>query len=104
MKSILKTIKFFQQESSYKVLDRQIDCTLIKDCQSWWPRLISQPQKPPWLKIDFDKWRSEETEDDENDRRDVRNDYPDMYDKLHREEFGYKKGGICLFHIKTLIY
>lgn len=27
-----------------------------------------------------------------NDMRDVRQDYPNMYDRLHKEEFGYRKG------------
>lgn len=54
--------------------------------------MTSQPQKPPWLKIDFDKWKSEDMDDNEYEKRDVCSDYPDMYDKLHKEEFGYRKG------------
>lgn len=79
------------EESSYKILDRQVDFTLRKKSSGWWPRITSQPQKPPWLKIDFDKWKSEDVDDNEDDKRDVCQDYPDMYDKLHKEEFGYRK-------------
>ncbi|XP_070168391.1 very-long-chain (3R)-3-hydroxyacyl-CoA dehydratase-like isoform X2 [Polyergus mexicanus] len=78
-------------ESNYKVIDRQIDFVLKKKCSSWWPRLISQPQKPSWLKIDFDKWKSEDVDDNDDEKRNICNDYPDMYDKLHKEEFGYRK-------------
>ncbi|XP_043494054.1 very-long-chain (3R)-3-hydroxyacyl-CoA dehydratase [Polistes fuscatus] len=78
-------------ESNYKVIDRQIDFTLKKKYGGWWPRLTGQPQKPPWLKIDFDKWKSEDMDDNEYEKRDVCNDYPDMYDKLHKEELGYRK-------------
>lgn len=78
------------EESSYKIIDWQIDFTLRKKSAAWWPRLTSQPQKPPWLKIDFDKWKSEDP-DDEDEKRDIRQDYPDMYDKLHKQEFGYRK-------------
>ncbi|KAL6437588.1 hypothetical protein ACFW04_004192 [Cataglyphis niger] len=78
-------------ESNYKVIDRQIDFVLKKKCSSWWPRLISQPQKPSWLKIDFDKWKSEDMDDNDDEKRDICNDYPDMFDKLHKEEFGYRK-------------
>lgn len=78
-------------ESSYKVIDRQVDFILKKKSSSWWPRLTSQPQKPSWLKIDFDKWKSEDMDDNDDEKRDIRNDYPDMYDKLHKEEFGYRK-------------
>ena len=58
----------------------------------WWPRVTAAPTKPAWLKIDFDKWKSEDMDDEEEEIRDVRQDYPDMYDKLHKEEFGYRKG------------
>ncbi|XP_043263310.1 very-long-chain (3R)-3-hydroxyacyl-CoA dehydratase-like isoform X2 [Colletes gigas] len=79
------------EESDYKVIDRQIDVTLKKNCPAWWPRLISQPQKPSWLKIDFTKWTSQDFEDNDDEKRDICNDYPGTYDKLHQEEFGYKK-------------
>ncbi|XP_006620732.1 very-long-chain (3R)-3-hydroxyacyl-CoA dehydratase isoform X1 [Apis dorsata] len=79
------------EESNYKVTARQVDFILGKKCSAWWPRLTSQPQKPSWLKIDFDKWTSEDLNDNEEEKRDVCSDYPDMYDKLHKEEFGYRK-------------
>ncbi|CAL7937362.1 unnamed protein product [Xylocopa violacea] len=79
------------EESNFKVINRQVDFTLWKKCPGWWPRLTSQPQKPSWLKIDFDKWTSEDLEDNEDDTRDICNDYPGVYDKLHKEEFGYRK-------------
>jgi len=78
-------------ESSYKVVDREVDFILKKKCNGWWPRLTSQPQKPSWLKIDFDKWKSEDMDDNEDEKRDILNDYPDMFDKLHKEELGYRK-------------
>ncbi|XP_066592012.1 very-long-chain (3R)-3-hydroxyacyl-CoA dehydratase [Prorops nasuta] len=79
------------ETSSYKVNGRQIDFILKKATSGWWPRLTSQPQKPHWLKIDFDKWKSEDLDDDEEELRDIHNDYPDTYDKLQTEEFGYRK-------------
>ncbi|XP_015601458.1 very-long-chain (3R)-3-hydroxyacyl-CoA dehydratase isoform X2 [Cephus cinctus] len=79
------------EESYYKVIDRQVDIVLHKQCNAWWPRLTSQPQKPPWLKIDFDKWRSQDMDDNEEEKRDVCQDYPDTYDWLQKEELGYRK-------------
>lgn len=79
------------EESNYKVVNRQIDFILRKKYPAWWPRLTGQPQKPTWLKIDFDKWTSEDLEDNEDEKRDICNDYPGMYDRLHKEEFGYRK-------------
>ncbi|XP_043277959.1 very-long-chain (3R)-3-hydroxyacyl-CoA dehydratase isoform X2 [Venturia canescens] len=78
------------KESSYKIMDRQVDFVLRKRVCGWWPRLTVTPAKPAWLKIDFDRWKSEDM-DDEEEKRDIRQDYPDMYDKLHKEEFGYRK-------------
>uniref|UniRef100_U5ENU0 Very-long-chain (3R)-3-hydroxyacyl-CoA dehydratase n=1 Tax=Corethrella appendiculata TaxID=1370023 RepID=U5ENU0_9DIPT len=82
--------------SSYKVVDSKVDFIIKKAEKNWWPRLISQPQKPHWLKIDFDRWRSEDDLDlDDDDKeamaRDITKDYPDMYDKLHKQEYGYRK-------------
>lgn len=54
--------------------------------------MTSTPQKPIWLKVDFDRWQSEEDLGDDSEVRDVREDYPHVYDQLQKEERGYKKG------------
>lgn len=73
-----------------KVSDNSINITLSKAVSNWWPRLISTPQKPLWLKIDFDKWQSEDDMLDDN-VTDVRDDYPDVYKNLMKKELGYLK-------------
>ncbi|CAH1173711.1 unnamed protein product [Phaedon cochleariae] len=73
-----------------KITDQKVDLTLTKAEKCWWPRLTSQPQKPAWLKIDFDKWQSEDDLIDE-EVRDIRQDYPDLYNMLQKEEFGFRK-------------
>lgn len=76
-----------------KVTDNKVDLLICKVGSSWWPRLTAQPQKPVWLKIDFDRWQSEEDVlDDDEEGRDIRDDYPDLYDRLQKEEMGYRKG------------
>ncbi|XP_022900621.1 very-long-chain (3R)-3-hydroxyacyl-CoA dehydratase isoform X2 [Onthophagus taurus] len=77
------------KDYTMKIHDSKVDFNLVKTEEGFWPRLISQPQKPAWLKIDFDKWQSEEDLNDEV--RDIRDDYPDIYEKLQKEEQGYKK-------------
>lgn len=67
--------------------------TLIKAEKGWWPRLTSRPQKPAWLKIDFDRWQSEDDLIDEV-VGDIRQDYPDLYKSLQKEEMGYIKGNM----------
>lgn len=79
------------EESQYRVVDRQVDFTLKKEKNNWWPRLTNQPQKPVWLKIDFDRWKSEDDVDEENEKRNIMNDYPNMYNTLRKEELGYRK-------------
>jgi hypothetical protein len=44
------------------------------------------------FQIDFDKWKSEEDFDEEEERRDVRKDFPEIYKNLQKEELGYRKG------------
>lgn len=78
------------KDSIYKLNDNHVNFTLVKVEKGWWPRLTSQPQKPAWLKIDFDRWQSEEDLNDEK-VNDIRQDYPDLYDRLQKEEIGYRK-------------
>lgn len=70
--------------------------TLVKEKPLWWPRLTSQPSKPAWLKIDFERWQSEDDIGDE-DVRDVMEDYPNLFEKLQKEEIGYRKGSTLHF-------
>jgi len=44
------------------------------------------------LQIDFDKWNSEEDFDEEEETRDVRRDFPEIYNNLQKEELGYRRG------------
>ncbi|XP_056633523.1 very-long-chain (3R)-3-hydroxyacyl-CoA dehydratase [Diorhabda sublineata] len=76
-----------------KITDHKIDIVLFKSKKEWWPRLTIQPVKPAWLKIDFDKWQSED-EAIEEETRDIRQDFPNLYEQLQKEELGYRKEDI----------
>lgn len=54
---------------------------------------ICQPQKPNFLKIDFDRWQSDDLDDDDEDEkpRDVLKDYPNMMGQLEKEELGFRR-------------
>lgn len=78
------------KNSVYKVLDSKIEFTIKKCDVGFWPRLIAQPQKPSWIKIDFDKWKAEDDLDEEENRN-LMQDYPGLYDKISMEELGYRK-------------
>ncbi|XP_046679570.1 very-long-chain (3R)-3-hydroxyacyl-CoA dehydratase-like [Homalodisca vitripennis] len=99
-----------------KVTDRGVQLTLRKqDCQ-WWPRLLHSTQKPPWLKIDFERWKSEDDDEDLSDNtykngtaKDVLGDYPDLFEKLKKDEFGYKKEEmkkvyLILYNLSQLVF
>jgi len=103
------------EKSSYQVRDNGIQITLVKKERDWWPRLIYQQHKLPWLKIDFDRWRDvdDETVSEEGTsgggddaaagtagKKDdpfagmstedmIRNKYPDIYRDLEKDELGY---------------
>lgn len=51
--------------STHKVLDRHVKFSIAKVSgeQEFWPRLLGNEQKPAWLKIDFDRWQSEDASD-----------------------------------------
>lgn len=45
-------------------------------------------KKPVWLKVDFDKWKPDDDDDDEaEDRKDIYKDYKDIYENLREEDF-----------------
>jgi len=99
------------EKSSYQVRDNGIQITLVKKERDWWPRLIYQQHKLPWLRIDFDRWRDVDDEtggeedgrsggDDAAGKKDdpfagmstedmIRNKYPDIYRDLEKDELGY---------------
>lgn len=64
----------------------------MKHKNEWWPRLISQPQKPQWLKIDFDRWQSPDDMSENEQVGDIFKNHPDIFDRLQKEELGYTKG------------
>ncbi|KAL4710959.1 hypothetical protein ACJJTC_017924 [Scirpophaga incertulas] len=79
------------QPTTVRVLDNRVDIIIQKCKPAWWPRVTAQPQKPAWLKINFDLWKSEDGEDSDQEKRDVMRDYPGMYERLQKEEIGYRK-------------
>jgi len=73
---------------------------LKKKEADWWPRLLFQQKKLAWLKIDFDKWKTNDTDDSENDEGQklmdgltasdaLRQKYPEVYKQLQKEELGF---------------
>ncbi|XP_034833482.1 very-long-chain (3R)-3-hydroxyacyl-CoA dehydratase [Maniola hyperantus] len=74
-----------------RIFENRVEVVLQKEKVAWWPRLTAQPQKAPWLKINFDLWKSEDAQDSEEEPRDVMQDYPGMYDMLHKQEMGYRR-------------
>ncbi|XP_055383922.1 very-long-chain (3R)-3-hydroxyacyl-CoA dehydratase [Condylostylus longicornis] len=78
-------------DSTYNVHDTRVTFNIKKKVNCWWPRLICQPLKPHWLRIDFDKWKTEDDIDLEEPIRNIMQDYPNTYKELQRQEFGYIK-------------
>lgn len=74
-----------------------MEFTLKKIAPGFWPRLTGSPQKPVWLKIDFDKWRTDDPDIDGEENRNVIEDYPGLYDKLQKDERGYRLGLFQIF-------
>lgn len=89
--------------STYQVKETGIQITLVKREKDWWPRLAYQQHKIPWLKIDFDRWKDVDDEDEADggaDKKDdpfghmstedmIRNKYPDIYRDLEKQELGF---------------
>jgi len=64
------TMKFLKEidteKSKYAVRDRSIQFALEKAEEGpYWERLLETKTKQHWLKIDFNKWKNEDSEDEE---------------------------------------
>ncbi|XP_039502662.1 very-long-chain (3R)-3-hydroxyacyl-CoA dehydratase 3 [Drosophila santomea] len=79
------------ENATFVVSDNKIELQIRKLEPEWWPRLVATPQKPHWLKIDFDRWRTEDDVEVEEKPRDVRQDYEKEYADLQKRELGYIK-------------
>jgi len=79
------------------VTAREVRIKIKKKEPDWWPRLLYEAKKLPWLKVDFDRIKHESETEDENDaeklsvsKQDIlRTKYPEAYEKLQREELGF---------------
>ena len=83
------------------VEDKEIRICLKKKDADWWPRLLYEQRKVSWLKIDFDKWKTNDTDDSDNDEATkllqdgisatdaLRQKYPEVYKRLQKEELGF---------------
>jgi len=65
---LCEIIFFFFQGCVYKITPTCIDVQLTKQGEGeWWPRLIPEKaKKPHFLKLDFDRWKSESDLEDNN--------------------------------------
>merc|ERR1712113_1015697 len=81
---------------TYELTDREERIKLTKKEPDWWPRLLYEQKKLPWLRVDFDRIKHEsETEEEDGEKPSVsyedmlRTKYPDAYEKLQKEELGF---------------
>ena len=51
----------------YEVFDREIRIKVSKKEADWWPRLLYEQKKLPWLKVDFDRIKHESESEDDKD-------------------------------------
>lgn len=45
--------------------DRRVELVIPKETSEWWPRLLKDKTKMPWIRVDFDKWKDEDEENED---------------------------------------
>jgi len=86
-----------KKSAMYEIYAREIRIKVSKKEPDWWPRLLYDQKKLPWLKVDLDRIKNESESEEEKDSNKpgvsyediLRTKYPDAYDKLQKEELGY---------------
>ncbi|KAI1731803.1 SGS domain-containing protein [Ditylenchus destructor] len=58
--------------------DCRIELIIPKESTEWWPRLLKNQTKIPWIKVDFEKWK------DENEENDEESDANSFFQQLYR--------------------
>ena len=43
------------RDFTYELTDREVRIKLTKKEPDWWPRLLYEQKKLPWLRVDFDR-------------------------------------------------
>ncbi|VDM38990.1 unnamed protein product [Toxocara canis] len=64
------TVEFYADvKTDYRKIDndRHLELVLNKETSGWWPRLLKTQGKVPWVKVDFNKWKDEDDEEDDLD-------------------------------------
>ena len=52
------TLEFYlpiSKDFTYELTDREVRIKLTKKEPDWWPRLLYEQKKLPWLRVDFDR-------------------------------------------------
>jgi len=104
-----------KDSGNIEATDREIRIKISKKEADWWPRLLFDAKKLPWLKLDFDRIKHEPESDEEAEvnnmditAQDVlRSKYPEAYEKLQKEELGFvsdSKRRIYLFCYNTFMF
>ncbi|XP_072038699.1 very-long-chain (3R)-3-hydroxyacyl-CoA dehydratase-like isoform X2 [Amphiura filiformis] len=72
--------------SAYRVMDRAVEFNLTKDGPAlFWPRLTRDDPKPAWLRIDFDKWKSEDDSDEEDEEAVMKKEQEEQMRQIEKE-------------------
>lgn len=62
------TLEFYAEiKTDYRKIDnnRHLELVITKEAASWWPRLLKNTVKLPWVKVDFNKWKEEDDEEED---------------------------------------
>lgn len=84
------TIEFWKNVMAesvvHKVNGSCVEIFLSKEKAEWWPQLTKVAKSPHFLKVDFDKWRSE-SDDEEERKKKAQND---ILEELHEEKENFE--------------
>ncbi|VDK85945.1 unnamed protein product [Litomosoides sigmodontis] len=77
------TLDFYAEvKTDYRKIanDRHLELVVNKETPNWWPRLAKNSTKLPWVKVDFNKWKDEDEDEDDMNGGDL--DFQNYMSKL----------------------
>ncbi|XP_038078658.1 very-long-chain (3R)-3-hydroxyacyl-CoA dehydratase-like [Patiria miniata] len=99
-----------EKESTYRISDRNVEINLVKaEVNDPWPRVTYKKLKPAWLRLDFDKWTMDDSEEDEQQtqvleqREQLKRIEKDIMEAQEKAYADLKRGYLFIYNLVQFI-
>ncbi|XP_022106677.1 very-long-chain (3R)-3-hydroxyacyl-CoA dehydratase-like [Acanthaster planci] len=75
-----------EKDSTYRISDRHVEINLVKaEANDPWPRVTHKKLKPAWLRLDFDKWLADDSDDEDDQQSQALDEQRETLKRIERD-------------------